>query len=86
MGNLCKALADHGEATGISRWGWEFDDRAKGYENVLYVELPTGQVSFHSPARGAGPDYEGDWDGVKGASAGRIVQWCARLLCAKAAA
>jgi len=31
---------------------------------VVYFELPQGQVSFHSPTRGSGPDYPGEWDGT----------------------
>lgn len=31
--------------------------------HVLYVDLPQGQVSFHSTAKYAGPSYDGDWDG-----------------------
>lgn len=79
MDNLCTALTNRGSAAGIDRWGWGRDDKAVGYEHVLYVELPTGQVSFHTDRRGVGPDYPGVWDGCK-ASGGRIVQWCARLL------
>lgn len=82
LANLAKLLLDHGAQLGITRWGWEFDDKAIGYEHVLYVELPTGQVSFHAPARGEGPDYGGEWDGMKGAGPGRVITWCARLLSA----
>ena len=39
---------------------------------VLYVELPAGQVSFHSPTRGTGPDYTRDWD-QQHASEERII-------------
>ena len=40
---------------------------------ILYIDLPTGQVSFHSPNRGEGPEYEGGWDGMVGASTTRIA-------------
>jgi hypothetical protein len=40
---------------------------------ILYIDLPTGQVSFHCPERGDGPDYAGSWDGVPEASRDRIV-------------
>lgn len=43
-------------------WGWKRDPATPGYEWVLYVELPTGQCSFHSPDRLNGPDFTGDWD------------------------
>jgi len=58
---------------------------------VLYVDLPvdlislqypgelgagpSGQVSFHSPHRGKGPDYLGAWDGQR-ASEARILAFC----------
>lgn len=43
------------------RWGWGKD--RKGFlADVLYVDLPCGQVSFHSTHRGHGPDYPGKWD------------------------
>jgi hypothetical protein len=42
---------------------------------VFYVELPMGQVSFHSPTRGKGPDYSGDWDGQH-KSEERILRFC----------
>ena len=47
---------------------------------VLYVELPTGQVSFHSPDRLDGPVYPGAWDGMRDASAGRILRLCDQIL------
>jgi hypothetical protein len=43
-------------------WGWGTDPGAC-CEHVLYVDLPTGQVSFHSPVRGEGPNYAGKWSG-----------------------
>lgn len=41
---------------------------------VLYVDLPGGQVSFHSAERYAGSDYTGEWDG-KHLSAERIIRF-----------
>ncbi len=85
MGNAAAILARHAAACGI-RWGWGADPAQGRHDQVLYVDLPTGQVSFHTDARGEGPDYPGAWDGVPAASAGRIVTWCARLLAAQDAA
>jgi hypothetical protein len=42
---------------------------------VLYIDLPIGQVSFHSPIRYVGSDYDGDWDRQR-ASAERILAFC----------
>lgn len=51
------------------------DGKALGFENVLYVEIPTGQVSFHSPVRGAGPNYTKPWDGIKMVGPERISRF-----------
>jgi hypothetical protein len=75
MANLAAVLLKHGESLGIA-WGWKRDEAAQyGPDWVLYIDLPQGQVSFHSPARGEGPDYSGDWDRLK-ASADRILAFC----------
>lgn len=79
MENLCAGLAQHAGAAGIARWGWAEDPAQPVHKHILYVDLPTGQVSFHTAARGEGPDYAAPWDGVRDASAGRICSWCARL-------
>lgn len=76
MGELCKVLAEHGTKHGI-KWGWQPDHETKfAMESswVLYVDLPQGQVSFHSPERLTGPDYAGKWDRT-GSSAARIIQF-----------
>ena len=75
MENLCATLAQHASSMGLV-YGWQRDDDTGGYPWVLYVDLPTGQVSFHAPSRGLGPDYPGIWDGVRNVSADRIVRWC----------
>jgi hypothetical protein len=73
----CRLLEAHGAELGLV-WGWKedpavvFDGRTSW---VLYVELPQGQVSFHSPDRGKGPAYAGEWDGQH-ASEGRIIAFC----------
>lgn len=65
------------------RWGWAIDealrDRGDPHHHILYVDLPTGQVSFHVGARSDGPDYPGQWDGQPGQSADRICRWIGRL-------
>ena len=50
-----------------------FDRRRVPGKAMLYVDLPTGQVSFHTPARGAGLDYGGEWDGAVDVSRERIM-------------
>lgn len=77
MQNLVETLAKHSKALGIS-YGWKQDPATLfGQEPswVLYVDLPQGQVSFHSPTRLAGPDYGGHWDGQH-KSAERILEFC----------
>jgi hypothetical protein len=79
LSNLTEILGKHGEACGI-RFGWGEDLAQTYHRHVLYVDLPAGQVSFHSASRGAGPDYAGKWDGDRGVSPSRICSWCAKLL------
>lgn len=85
MGELCKALQQFGALYKIG-WGWGLDEATPGFPHVLYVDLSTGQVSFHSPSRGEGPHYEGIWDGVPGQSADRVVRWAGRVLEGRAVA
>jgi hypothetical protein len=83
--NLCRVLGDHdrwdptdGAGLGI-KWGWGHDAKTVNFEHVLYIELPTGQVSFHTGRRGDGPDFPGQWDGVVDAAPSRIILWIAQL-------
>jgi hypothetical protein len=74
---LCEVLEHRGWDCA---WGWGEDRTNRIAPHVLYVELPTfGQVSFHSEARFAGPDYPGQWDG-EGRSAQRIIGYCDLVL------
>lgn len=60
-------------------WGWKLDDKAFDNAWVLYVDLPCGQVSFHSKHRYAGPDYQHDWDQQK-LSETRVIRFCELVL------
>lgn len=71
---LCQVLKLRGAELGIG-YGWKQDLKTIGFEWVLYVDLPQGQVSFHSAVRLEGPDYAGDWDKTK-LSAERILAFC----------
>lgn len=55
-------------------WGWSADEAVVVAPYVIYVELPDGQVSFHSPRRGKGPCYRRKWDGQY-ASEDRIIAY-----------
>jgi uncharacterized protein (DUF3820 family) len=79
LGNVCQALQEHATGLGIV-WGWGEDRSTPGFSWVLYVEIPTGQVSFHSRVRGDGPDYPGEWDRQREASYERIVRWTQGIL------
>jgi hypothetical protein len=57
-------------------WGWGEDPNTPGFPWVLYVELPVGQVSFHSAERLQGPQFLGHWDGAKGATVERVLAFC----------
>jgi hypothetical protein len=74
LGELCRLLIAHAAALGIT-FGWKKDPDQPFYPWVLYIELPQGQVSFHSPDRGAGPEFRCVWDGLK-ASQDRILEFC----------
>lgn len=71
---LAQILTTHGAELGL-KWGWKRDPKQSFIPWVLYVDLPQGQVSFHSPVRRGGPDYPGDWDGEH-KSAERILAFC----------
>lgn len=77
--NLETVLVDHAAALSVT-WGWGRDGATRNFEAVLYVELPTGQVSFHSPRRGKGPAFDGQWDGIRGVGPQRICHYCAQVL------
>lgn len=79
MSNLARSLTEHAESLGVA-WGWQEDPEQAFHKIVLYIDIPTGQVSFHTDVRGVGPDYHGRWDGIRGVGASRIIAWCARLL------
>lgn len=77
LSELCKVLIGSG-----MRYGWKRHEDVKfGGEPswVLYVDLPQGQVSFHSPDRGPGPDYPGEWDRVR-ATEERVLAFCDHVL------
>jgi hypothetical protein len=84
MNNLADILTKHAAECGL-RWGWGNDPVQEYHRAVLYVDLPTGQVSFHAQAPGKGPAYHGEWDGVREQSATRIIQWIAQLFADRAA-
>ena len=78
LDNLAKALDRSAGELGIV-WGWGVDLAQEFHQCVLYVELPTGQVSFHCERRGLGPDYPGRWDGAIKQGQNRICRWIERL-------
>lgn len=79
------AIANHlmlyAEVVGIVSWGWKIDPSMEDGEMkwVLYVDLPNGQVSWHSPERFEGPDYPHEWDGSK-ESKNRIIEFAQSVL------
>jgi hypothetical protein len=79
MSQLCGIMLSHGETCRIT-WGWGIDSTQPTHNQVLYIDLPTGQVSFHTDQGGEGPDYTLGWDGIRGVAVGRICSWAGRLL------
>lgn len=82
MKNLTEVLQQHGAELEI-RWGWQADPETVGFPWVLYVEIPTGQCSFHNANRGQGPEYSEHWDGLRNRTHHRIIEWCEQLLSLK---
>lgn len=76
--NLSAALDKNAGELGIV-WGWGVDNCQAVHRHVLYIDLPTGQVSFHTDMRSDGPHHAKGWDGVRGASVGRLLDWIAGL-------
>lgn len=78
IGNLTTALTEHAAGLGL-QWGWKLDPQSTHIPWVLYVALPLHdglkEASFHSPTRGDGPDFAGDWDGIPDQSTTRILRF-----------
>lgn len=74
LSEICRLMSS--DARHGLEWGWQRDPATPGFEWVLYADLPTGQVSFHSADRLRGPDYLRKWDGQRGASEARILAFC----------
>jgi hypothetical protein len=75
--NLCQVLDRHGRRLKI-RFGWKRDPLVVfGCRPswVLYIDLPQGQVSFHSPEQLSAHAYHGDWD-HEHKSEERILAFC----------
>ena len=76
--NLCAVLTKHAEPLGIA-WGWKEDPKQAYHCWVLYVVLPSGQVSFHAAAPIGSQRFTGEWDGLH-ESARRVVLYVSFLL------
>ncbi len=79
---LCESLMKYGGIEVLKygggeplHWGWKIDPNQPHAKWVLYIDLPHGQVSFHSTERFGGPDYPAEFDGAH-ASAERIISFC----------
>lgn len=60
-------------------WGWGRDNAAEhGPRNVIYVDLPNGQVSFHNFHRHGKRAYGKPWDGTY-LSVDRILEFCSLI-------
>jgi len=79
IGNAAQILLDHAEAFGLT-WGWGGDVKQTYHRHVFYVDLPTGQVSFHMAERGVGPDHPTGWDGFRNLAPYRVCLYAAQVL------
>lgn len=59
-------------------WGWG-QDKSGNLTDVLYIDLPCGQVSFHSESRLVGPDYLKPWDSGQN-SAENVMEFASQVL------
>lgn len=75
---LTDALQKEGDAIAL-QWGWKIDPAQEFHKWVLYVELPTGQVSFHAATRTCEREYAGEWDQTTN-SPSRIIAFVDQLL------
>lgn len=71
---LCDALAKSDLI-----WGWKEDPTQEFHKWMLYINLPTGQVSFHAASQLTPERYYGEWDGAH-ASAKRIIAFADGVL------
>lgn len=71
----CGLVISHG----IFMWGWKEDPTQEFHKWVLYVDLPTGQVSFHSAVPLSPERYPSEWDGQH-VSRERIVAYVDHVL------
>ena len=55
-------------------WGWGTDSKNAEAPHVLYIDLPQGQVAFHSTKRYAGPNYSGKKSAKH--SERRVISFC----------
>ena len=70
---LCDLL--YADSCGLG-WGWGMDTSQWHAKYVLYLDLPQGQVSFHSKKRYLGDDYLGwlGWPGGQRRTDGTILR------------
>lgn len=64
VASLARIAASKGYRVGISK----DSDAEEGWSNVIYIDLPTGQVSWHVHEREMFlfdflPEYNEEWDG-----------------------
>lgn len=78
-GEKLRAICDLLESLGDTlNWGWGTDHTAY-CEHVLYIDLPTGQVSWHSPGKYSDKIYNDEWDGTP-YSRQRVVEFARNVL------
>lgn len=78
MSELAKTLTEHADALQIT-WGWGYDAPREPHAWVLYVQTDDRwQCSYHTGARGNGPDFPLFWDG--GNSEAAMVAFVAHVI------
>ncbi len=76
---LAETLKQHADKLHL-QWGWSVDEAEPRFKHILFVELPTGQVSFNTDKRSLGPKLKANLDGQKGQSGVRICEFVTQIL------
>lgn len=66
----------------VPSWGWSRNEGSM-VENVLHVELPTGEAQFRAVNRHDGPAYPGFWNPLL-PSRDRVIEFVEGLLPSRA--
>jgi len=76
ISQLCRSLEKQSDIV----WGWREDIDEPYAKWVLYLDLPTGQSSFHNTYRVGNNEYWTPWNGGGNSSIDNIIDWLDLLM------